>query len=128
MHGSLLLYTSLHKKISKDKSSYAVPPAYSRLYGCVIHARAPRPDEWPPTASTLCPLSLPRIKVQVVSLCYAQNKHKAPLQRIPWLLVEISNATLIYFVYIAGSDERKKERKKICTILIFGRGRFAALK
>ena len=33
-------------------------------------------DEWRPTASTLCPLSLPRKKVQTVSPSYAQSKAK----------------------------------------------------
>ena len=31
-------------------------------------------NEWHPTASTLCPLSLPHRKAQVVSLGYAQNE------------------------------------------------------
>ena len=31
-------------------------------------------DEWRPTASTLCPLSLPRKKAQAVSPSYAQSK------------------------------------------------------
>ena len=31
-------------------------------------------DEWRPTASTLCPLSLSRRKVREVSLSYAQNE------------------------------------------------------
>ena len=41
-------------------------------------------DKWHPTASTLCPLSLPRRKAQVVSLSYAQNKAQNHYpQRIP---------------------------------------------
>ena len=35
-------------------------------------------DEWRPTTSILCPLSLPRKKAQAVSLSYAQSKAKKP--------------------------------------------------
>ena len=40
-------------------------------------------NEWRPTASTLCPLSLPCKKAQAVSLSYAQSKAQMNhLQRI----------------------------------------------
>ena len=54
-----------------------MPPTHLQLY-----ARVTCTDEWHPTASTLCPLGLPRRKALVVSLSYAQNKaqkyHLAP--------------------------------------------------
>ena len=53
-------------------------------------------DEWRPTASTFCPLSLPYKKARVVSPSYAQSKAQMNhSQRISRLLVAISNATCI---------------------------------
>ena len=55
-------------------------------------------NEWCPTASTLCPLGLPRKKAHEASQSYAQkeaqNDHP---QRISYLLVAVSNATLLTF-------------------------------
>ena len=57
-------------------------------------------NEWRPTVSTLCPLSLPHKKVQAVSPSYAQSKaQKYHPQRIPWLLVAVSNATRIIIAH-----------------------------
>ena len=53
-------------------------------------------DERRPTASTLCPLSLPYKKARVVSPSYTQSKAQMNhSQRISRLLVAISNATCI---------------------------------
>ena len=47
-----------------------MPPTHSRL---MRHSIA---HEWHPTASTLCPLSLPHRKAHMVSLDFAQNDSK----------------------------------------------------
>ena len=53
-------------------------------------------NEWRSIASTLCPLSLPCQKSQEVSCSYAQNKaQKDHPQKISWVLMAISNETLI---------------------------------
>ena len=77
-------------------------------------------DKWRPTASTLCPLSLPRKKVQMVSSSYAQSKpQKDHLQRISWLLVAVSNATCIaLWHYRLVEEERKKEDEQFWLLTI----------
>ena len=80
----------------------------------------------PWTASTLCPT----IDTKALVLCrrYAQNKvQKHHSQRIPWLLVAISNTTLDFSHYSARLVEERKKKER-WTILIFGRFRFAPLK
>ena len=43
-------------------------------------------NEWRPTASTLCPLSLPRNKVQAVNLSYPQSKAQMHHPQSYWWL------------------------------------------
>ena len=84
---------------------YAVPLTHLRLM-CHLHMCT---DKWYPTANTLCPHDR-----KTLELChsYTQNSAKAPTQRISWLLVAVSNATLIALQRWLVEEERKKERKK----------------
>ena len=47
-----------------------MPPMHSQL----MHRPSTCSNEWRPTVSTLCPLSLSHKKMLVVSLGYAQNE------------------------------------------------------
>ena len=83
-------------------------------------------DEWRPTTSILCPLSLPRKKAQVVSPSYAQSKAKNTIPREfhgYWWLFRM--------LHVSGygarlAEERKKEEDE--QFLLLDRFRFATLK
>ena len=77
---------------------------------CMCHSRMCI-DEWHPTASTLCLLGLPRRKVQVVCLSYAQNK--AQKHHPPENSLATGGSFECNIYLIMALDWLKKERKKI---------------
>ena len=104
-----------------------MPPMHSQLCMCNSSTCT---DEWHPTTSTLCLLSHPHRKVQVVSLSYAQNKaQKYHPKRFPcghWRQFRMQH--LSHFgARLQVVEEREKERKKEKDE-IFGCFRFATLK
>ena len=69
-------------------------------------------NAWHPTASTFCPLSLPRKKkVLEVNISYAQkeaqNDHP---QRISYIWVAVLKATLLRSGWLEKKEERRKRR------------------